>query len=102
MEPLAVEPDGYVFAVASARRQFLVLSDSYYPGWEAEVDGVPVPIHRANMAFRAVVVPEGKHTVEFRYRPDSFYYGAGVSAFTLVAGSVFVAAATRRRREILE
>ena len=102
VEPLAVEPDGYVFAVASARRQFLVLSDSYYPGWEAEVDGVPVPIHRANMAFRAVVVPEGKHTVEFRYRPDSFYYGAGVSAFTLVAGSVFVAAATRRRREILE
>src|SRR5690606_1626429 len=58
----------------------LVLSDQHYPGWHAEVDGEPAEIVRANVAFRAVCVPAGEHTVTFTYRPASFFAGTGISA----------------------
>jgi hypothetical protein len=47
----------------------LVLTDTWYPGWEALVDGMPTPVLRSNVAFRGVVLSEGDHTVIFRYRP---------------------------------
>lgn len=53
----------------------LFLSDPFYPGWKAKVDGVDTPIYRANYAFRAVVLPKGKHNVEFIYDPLSFRLG---------------------------
>ena len=53
----------------------LFLSDNYYPGWKAYIDDSLVKILRADYTFRAVVVPSGKHKVEFRYQPDSLRYG---------------------------
>ncbi len=53
----------------------LVLSDQYYPGWQAAVDGQSVPITRAFTALRAVCVPAGAHTVTFTYRPLSLIIG---------------------------
>jgi hypothetical protein len=47
----------------------LVLTDSWYPGWRATVDGVESAIVRADATFRGVVVAEGQHDVVFRYRP---------------------------------
>jgi hypothetical protein len=47
----------------------LVLTDSWYPGWEALVDGTPTPVLRSNVAFRGVVLSKGDHEVVFRYRP---------------------------------
>ena len=67
---------------------YLVLSDSWYPGWLATVDGVDVPIERANILFRAVRVPPGDHTVEFRYEPRSVSTGALVSAGSIGAAVV--------------
>lgn len=57
----------------------LVLSDQYYAGWEAQVDGVPVETARAFTAFRAVCVPAGEHKVTFSYRPVSLLVGGGLS-----------------------
>ncbi|MDD5617615.1 MAG: YfhO family protein, partial [Candidatus Omnitrophica bacterium] len=45
----------------------LVLSDYYYPGWEADLDGKRTKIFRANYMVRAVLVPKGRHEVRFKY-----------------------------------
>jgi hypothetical protein len=69
---------------------YLVLSDTYYPGWHAEIDGQPAPLYRANYAFRAVPVPAGNHTVRFSFEPFSWKVGLVVSGLTLLslAGAV--------------
>jgi hypothetical protein len=71
-------------------RRLLVLTDVHYPGWIATVDGVEVPILRADYAFRAVSVPAGEHLVEFRYRPASVRYGAWGSLAGLVILSLLL------------
>ena len=65
---------------------YLVLLDSYYPGWHAYVDGSEVEILRANFAFRAVAVPPGKHRVEYIYRPRLFYAGLTLTVLAALTG----------------
>ena len=64
---------------------FLVLSDAYYPGWTATVDGEPTPVYPANHLLRGVYVPAGDHTVVFRFAPDSWRHGVWVSVAGLLA-----------------
>jgi hypothetical protein len=63
----------------------VVLTDAYFPGWEATLDGAPVPILRANLAFRGVVAPAGSHTIEMRYRPASFRWGSWIAGAAALA-----------------
>jgi uncharacterized membrane protein YfhO len=58
---------------------YLVLNDTFYPGWRAEVDNVAVPIYRANISVRAVRIPAGAQTVEFTYYPVAFYRGLAIA-----------------------
>jgi uncharacterized membrane protein YfhO len=69
----------------AARPGQLVLHDTFYPGWKAELDGQEVPIRAANGAFRAVAVPAGRHEVRFSYRPASVYAGATLSLIGVLA-----------------
>lgn len=62
----------------------LFLSDTFFPGWKAYVDGHETKIFRADYTFRSVVVPGGKHTVVFSYWPSSFVYGGIVSVVGLI------------------
>jgi hypothetical protein len=62
----------------SAQSAFLVLADTYYPGWEATIDGKASKIFQTNYISRGVVVPAGKHTVEFKFNPLSFRLGLGI------------------------
>jgi hypothetical protein len=70
-------------ATSAAQARFLVLSEMYFPGWHATVDGVETPIYRTNYLFRGIVVPAGQHTVTFVYRPVSALIGAGISLVAL-------------------
>jgi hypothetical protein len=56
-------------------RGLLVISDSWYPGWRAQVDGKSADIWKVNAAIRGVIVPKGRHTVTMKYRPFSVYFG---------------------------
>ncbi|GIK41247.1 MAG: hypothetical protein BroJett011_50800 [Chloroflexota bacterium] len=62
---------------------FVVLTDTYYPGWQATVDNQPAPIWPANLAFRAVAVEAGTHVIVFRYRSRSFTLGGWISVGAL-------------------
>ncbi len=88
-------PERIQIDVTTSRPGYLVLSDSWYPGWTALVDGQPAEIHRADHILRAVTVGPGHHTVTFQYQPMSFAIGAIVSAASLLAAiglSLFVGA----------
>lgn len=52
--------------VETDRMAILVLSDAYYPGWQATVDGQATEIFRANYHFRGIMIPEGKHLITFK------------------------------------
>ncbi len=71
-----------------SRPGFLVLTDTFYPGWQARLvqDGISreLPVLRANYLFRAVCVPAGKYTIEFRYAPLTVFGGAAISVLTLL------------------
>ena len=77
---------------------YLVLSDTFYPGWRATVDGEPTKILRANGAFRAVALDAGTHEVSFQYRPRSFVVGVACSAVALVGALVVWFAVSPGRR----
>lgn len=63
---------------------YLVLSDSFYPGWRAQIDQKPVEILPANYLFRAVEMPAGKHEVRFFYAPEIFKIGLFISVATWI------------------
>lgn len=63
---------------------YVVLLDTFYPGWVATVDGQSTPIYRADYLDRAVFVPAGPHTVLFEYRPWSFRAGLGLAVGMMV------------------
>ncbi|MCL4465928.1 MAG: YfhO family protein [Chloroflexi bacterium] len=62
----------------------LVLTDSFYPGWVAIVDGREVPIYATDLAFRGVFVPKGQHVVSFSYQPTSFSAGMGLAVAAFI------------------
>ncbi|NOZ72040.1 MAG: YfhO family protein, partial [Chloroflexi bacterium] len=57
----------------------VLISDAWYPGWQATVDGEPVPIWRADLLLRAVPVPAGEHELVMQFRPRSLWLGALLS-----------------------
>jgi hypothetical protein len=64
---------------------YLVLADTWYPGWRATVDGNPIELLRANYGFRAVWLDAGEHAVEMIYRPISVLVGGALTIAVLVA-----------------
>lgn len=75
---------------------YLVVADSYFPGWVAEVDGHEAKVVRADYALRAVPVPAGDHHVALRYRPMSFTVGLTVSVVAWLSLLLMLWRARRR------
>ena len=82
---------GSVINVTTNKEGFLFVSDAWYPGWKARVDGKDTTIYRADYAFRAVPILAGTHKVEFTYDPESLKIGRFLSliTFLFLAGLVF-------------
>jgi hypothetical protein len=83
-EIVAYAPERIVVRTVSAADSFLVLSDAYYPGWEATVDGVAAPIYPTNILFRGVPIPAGEHEIVFTFRPQPWQRGILLSALGLL------------------
>ena len=81
--------DRVVVETTSAAASTLVLADTFYPGWEASVDGTPANIARANVSQRAVAVPAGRHVVRFVFRSKTVARGLWLT----IAGLALVLAA---------
>ncbi len=77
---------------------YVVLVDSHDPGWRVSLDGRPAALLRANVAFRAVAVPAGRHAIEMVYRPTAAIVGTMVSGITVLALIAAIATPFVRRR----
>jgi hypothetical protein len=74
---------------------YVVTVDAWDPDWHATLDGRPAPLLRANVAFRAVAVPAGRHTIEEVYRPSGLRAGLSISALALMGWIVLAWASGR-------
>jgi hypothetical protein len=92
-EPTLVEVEAELDAPG-----LLVLADSYFPGWQATLDGELLEIHPANHLFRGVFVPAGRHRVRFTYRPRRLVLGMAASGAGIV---LLLLLAWRGRRDCL-
>jgi hypothetical protein len=81
---IAEEGNAVVLSIHADGLSYLVLADTFYPGWEAVVDGEPSPVLQANLAFRSVLVPPGHHEIRFEYHPSWLVPGAWVTILSLL------------------
>ena len=72
-----------VIAVEAPHDGFLLLADTYYPGWTATVDGAPTPVIRANLSVRGVRIPRGRHEVRFAYEASGVTRGLQITSFAI-------------------
>ncbi|KKQ35705.1 MAG: Multidrug resistance protein B [candidate division WS6 bacterium GW2011_GWA2_37_6] len=63
---------------------FILIPDSYYPGWEAYIDGKETKIYRTDLSFRGISIPAGEHTIEMKYQPDHFSLGLAISTLGFI------------------
>lgn len=89
LEILKKGHSGFVISVTTDQDGWLFLSEVYYPGWKAWVDGNRVQVHRGNYLFQAVPVSAGSHLVKINYQPQTFWLGGGIS-LAAVAGLIIL------------
>ncbi len=80
-----VGPERILLDVAVDGPAFVVVSETFAPGWQATVDGQPAPLLRTDHALMGVPLPAGARRVEISYRPASFTLGAVLSVLGLLA-----------------
>ena len=76
-----------IVEVNATGNNFLFFGNTFHPGWKASIDGNETSIHKTNHGFIGIVVPRGKHIVEFRYAPESFFITKNIA---LVLSSLVV------------
>jgi hypothetical protein len=82
-----------VIDAESSGNNLLFVSEVFYPDWKVYIDDQPAEILKTNYLFRGVVVPQGKHKIEFKFEPETYYAGKSISMgtnFVLIA--IFAAA----------
>jgi hypothetical protein len=69
-------------------RGMVIVGETYFPGWQALVDGQPARIYETYGVIRGVVVEAGRHRLEMRFRPASVYWGAALTGLGLAGASL--------------
>ena len=82
---------------STPRDGYLLLSEIYYPGWKAYVDGAETKIFRADWTLRTIPVKSGSHRIDVRFEPDSFRRGMWITIVTLALCSAGMVYSTKRR-----
>jgi hypothetical protein len=83
-EPILYHPGNIVFSSSASSGGYVLVDETWYPGWSASVDGKNASIYRANYLFMAIYVPAGKHEIRLDYRSTSFTIGAILSILMLI------------------
>ena len=83
-------PNQLKFTVDLSEGGWLMVSETWYPGWVATVDGTKTDIKRANYLFRAIYIPSGEHEIEMVYKPRWFYFGLALSMLSGMIFTLFV------------
>jgi len=78
---------------------YLLTADTFYPGWEVEIDGKSATLLPANYVIRAVLVPQGEHKVRFIYRSNTIRNGAIITCVALFLSLVIGCALAYRQRK---
>jgi uncharacterized membrane protein YfhO len=81
---LDAPPNQYRYRVETDQPAYLVISQTWYPGWTVTVNGKSADLYRANLAFQAIAIPAGGADVEFEYHINHFGMGAALSGIGLV------------------
>lgn len=66
----------------------LIVSNIYYPGWKAYIDGQKTKINEVDFLFQSIIVPQGTHIISFKFQPDSFYNSLYLCAFGIILASI--------------
>ncbi|MGE5569817.1 MAG: hypothetical protein ACM3S5_12335 [Rhodospirillales bacterium] len=88
-------PSRLILETHTAAPSFLVVTEAWYPGWEATIDGQPARLYITDVAFRGLRVPAGDHRIEMRFVPRILFWSGGISIAALLA-MVLVLARSRR------
>lgn len=84
---VSFSPNKIDLDVTANKNKILVISDTYYPGWKAYVDGKETKIYRANYTFRSLPVLSGNHKITLVYDPGSFHLGLKI---TIISGVLLI------------
>ena len=96
VEEIEYGPNRVTVKTRQNEEGFLVLLDTWFPGWKVEVDGQAGKIYQANYFYRGVKLGPGSHQIKFSYEPVGLRMGATISGVAFV---LLLLAATRRQRD---
>lgn len=85
IENIKFEANSTSADVVSSGSTMIVLTQSYFPGWNAYIDGIKTKLYRADYDFMAVSVPAGEHRLSVRYEPLSFKLGVIGGGISIIA-----------------
>jgi uncharacterized membrane protein YfhO len=95
-------PEKLLIEVSDHPPGVVVLSEIYYPGWQAEIDGIPVPVQRCNSILRCIRLDEGGRAkiIEMTFRPATVRWGILISSASLIIVALALWLGRRQERTV--
>lgn len=82
IKQVAFDNEDIKYESNSSGTHVAVFSEIFYKDWKAFIDGKPAPIAKADYVLRTMVIPAGKHTIEFKFEPKAYYTGSSITAIS--------------------